>query len=689
MPDYIDNVFASGGLLAQRFPGYQPRSGQIALARAVDRSIRERTHLVSEAPCGTGKGIAYIVPASYHSARSGKQIAIITSAINLQEQLVDKDLPMMQSILPWEFTFALQKGRQNYLCADSYYERQALLATLLTHDDSRSVIESKQLPIVDAWAKACIDGGTELESGDRSDLPFEPAYDVWKRFSVSGDECKKAKCRFKDECFPNAAYDRAKKANIVVTNYAMLFAHLDVYLKSGKDLILPPFEICIMDEAHQASSIARDHFGFRHTHESVRRLARKLKNTAPQMVDILDRTSRIFFNAMSGYRRDRNRYKARITNSLEDHERKAWSALKQALEQTVHTYSQQIIHGPQGMKEELEIYQERTQNTLANLTTAIEDPSGTRHVHFLEEDDVKKTLAVVSKLVHPSDALTPGLFEKWTTLPSAGVDELGLPIPGERRPVTVIATSATLATGAGDFAFAVEEMGVPRDHHELVAESPFDWPQQCLFIVPETMPDPTAGADAFRSGVVDHMKRIVAFAGGRTLGLFTSRIVMERTYDALVPTCHQLGVKLLKQGDAPRSRLIETFKSDITSVLFGTESFWAGVDVPGEALSIVVIDRLPFPQPEDPIMDVLSEQDPKAFWHYAVPSSIVKFRQGFGRLIRSMECRGVVVCLDTRIISKKYGKRFLRALPNVPKSVHIEDIPGWLSPATTLAWDEL
>jgi ATP-dependent DNA helicase DinG len=698
-PDrYIDAVFGEFGYLSRAFPRYRPRPGQIALAQAVDRAIGQRTHLLAEAGTGVGKSLGYATPASYWAALRGRPVVIVTANIALQEQIVTKDLPLLQRIVPWHFTFALLKGRNNYLCADRYYKHKAeTFAKQTTREPTAEY--RRQLPIVEDWAAASIEAGVARETGDVSELPFEPLHALWQRFSVGSDECKGKRCKHARDCFPNAASELARQSMVIVTNYHMLYAHLAVYLNIGKDVVISPFEVAILDEAHRAADIARDVFGFKVTQETLRRFGRKVDEADRSL---LESASAQFFFAMGALARNRDRYKSRLTGDFVFEERNAWKQLSERLDTVRRTLSTRAtvlqlefetlsaagyglsdeageLADRLGEAENLRDHANTAKERLAHAMTPTEHPD---EVFFVEEDE-KGRISIGSKLITPSLVLTPGLFDKHAVDSSGQV--------GPR--VAVIGTSATLATSEG-FGFVAGELGC-ETYDALLAPSPFDFPNQCLFISPAGMPDPNA--PEFPAAVADAFARIVDLAGGRTLGLFTSHRMLQTTFDALVPLCIDLDITLLRQGDAPRTKLIAQFKEDITSVLLGTESFWAGVDVPGEALSVVVIDRLPFPTPADPVLDVLASKDDRWFQHYSLPRAMIAFKQGFGRLIRSLECRGVVVCLDNRIALKRYGKDFLRSMPpGIPKSTRLEAIGEWLYPElpepaiapNVGAWDE-
>jgi ATP-dependent DNA helicase DinG len=697
---YIDAVFGAGGYLSTAFEGYTPRTGQVALARAVDHAIAERTHLLAEGPTGTGKSLAYAVPASYYAWETGRSVVICTANIALQEQIVSKDLPLLKSLVPWDFTYALLKGRNNYLCEDKRAAFEAEEAAFKRREGSYE--ERRQLAVVREWAHETHLNGPYEESGDVSELPFDPLPSVWREFSVSADECKKNHCPHKDRCFANVAVERAKQSRVIVTNYHMLFAHLSVFLATGIDLVLPPFEFLICDEAHKAADIARDFFGFKVSLEAVKRFGRRAGRIDPQLYEAVDNAATLLFHSLQSLKHDPKRYKARLTGDFSQGEFDAWTQLDTALQDARNALERRKV----GLKVELdevaqrengfEPSEEMIEATEAHgeavsdvdrgakihddLRRAMHPTDHLRHVFFLDEDE-KMRLSVASKLVHVGDALEKGLFEKnsaWLA-PDRTLQH------GNR--ITVVATSATLATNGTSFDYIAAELGLPRgSYHELVAPSPFDWPKQCLFIAPADMPEPNA--PEFKEAVARAIEKTILYAGGRTLCLFTSRRVLEHTYDAIVGTCTKQGIALLKQGQEPRTKLIQRFKEDTTSVLLGLESFWAGVDVPGESCSVVVIDRLPFPTPDDPVLDVLSAAERDWFFKYSVPRAMIAFKQGVGRLVRSHECHGVVVCLDKRLATKRYGKEFLRSLPpGVPKTTRLDAIVEWLNPPPPEAWD--
>jgi ATP-dependent DNA helicase DinG len=667
---YIDAVFGRDGYLAKRWgSGYQPREGQIVLARAVDRALRERTHLLSEAATGVGKSVAYSVPATYHAAMEGKVVIIVTANIALQEQLVKRDLPLLGEILPWGFSFGLMKGRANYLCR-SQYEKVRLNSRqqLMQFGANDNVAPSPERDRARLLEWAAIEVTSRLRGvggyGDKSTLDWSPADKIWREFSVDREDCRGSRCEFASSCGALAAQQYAKESQIVVTNYHIFFLNLMLCMERGVDVLLPRFDTAIFDEAHKAADIARDFFGWRISEGSVRRAVRHFRSIDPILVETVQRAGGRFFEQMLQLRRDRDRYKARIVmNRLNQYDVDAIRALLDRLVEVTARLSQEMeFHGDPHGAIELEV--NRARHLHAQVASLL-DGEVDNAVFFVEEDEFRKA-HVACRLIRPAQLLRGGLFGKTVVHPSeGGVDPVS-------EPVSIVCTSATLVTESG-FEFTASELGAPRGCEQLVVGSPFDFGSQALLIIPNVC-DPNDFA--FTSEVAAALLRTIVLARGRTLGLFTSRKRMHDVFDAIVG---KTPFRILKQDDGQRTWLIDEFRRDTHSVLLGVASFWAGVDVPGESLSVVFIDKIPFPTPDDPVLDKLMENDRRAWAGYAVPRAIIEFKQGFGRLIRSTTDRGVVVCCDTRLITKGYGKQFLRAMPrDMQKVRNLEAIREWL-----------
>ena len=593
----------------------------------------------------TGKSLAYCVPAVYevtHAPPSDdpRVVIIATANIALQEQLVEKDLPLLQEILPWKFSFGLLKGINNYLCVEEMFNSEARRGRLVTNtNDTFGKLRS--------WAD-------ETELGDKSELDFDPGAE-WMKFSTTTDECKGDNCAHADVCFARKAKAKAKGSQIIVTNYHMLFAHFRLQQTTdGAVGIFPPgAQTIIMDEVHKAGDIARDFFGFELRKGALVRLSRKIKTQ--ELAEDVEVELNKFFEALASLR-DSRAYKTRLRSK----DCIASAGLIEVLTaagswftKAAAAYGDPVAMSDQAKKkQQLHRDAERCLSIIDNITQVMQlhdDPNIVYHI----ETDSRGNAALKAKVVNVAPVLAEFLF-------------------GQHN---VVCTSATLAGGGGKFDFAIKELGAPKDETAtLLAESPFDFKKQALLVVPNTMPFPSE--DAYRLQVAKHCLAAIKQAKGRTLCLFTSYKNLNITAEHLEG---KTKFEILKQGDMPRMKLLARFKENKSSVLLGTESFWAGVDVPGEALSCVVVDRIPFPTPEDPVLDAISEHDSNWFFNYSIPRAQIQLKQGVGRLIRAVTDRGVVVMLDRRLTDKNYGREFIRALPPFLKSRDMKTIGEFLN----------
>jgi ATP-dependent DNA helicase DinG len=679
MSDYIDEVFGATGALAKRFPGYEPREGQVSLARAVDAAIKNDGHLLAEAPTGTGKSLAYAVPAIYHAlqrrenAVPGAAAIIVTANIALQEQLVRKDLPLLSEILTWPFDYALLKGKNNFLCVDRLINGAPGAPDAADAEAIEKIVE---------WAN-------HTETGDVSELPFEPPYSAWSRFSVGSDDCVGSECDYYKSCFSELARKHAQRAHVVVTNYHLFFADMKIrQVTGGMVSILPPYSIAVLDEGHKATDIARDFFGFRITEGSLGWAGAMLPWEERAG---LENAAQAFFMSLRSHKNS-GMYKARLRKA----DAVDSSFIVAALRKARVAYGDMIepLFGEDATTEQRKeaIKIARKLGRIVEIEKQIElamrlrsspkqpwqpvpsspdDTSGVRwywsdpglggnntvkseadassidDVFYIEEDRSKTVLC--SRPIRVAERLREELFK---TTQSVSV------------------TSATLMA-RGSFDFIASDLGVDKPA-TLEAKSPFNWREAALLVTPPDVPEPNAAE--FTRAAAQKCRETIEYAKGRTLALFTSYKNLNAAHEAVLHT----GYRILRQGDMPRTQLIDEFRKDTNSVLLGVESFWAGVDVPGESLSCVFIDRLPFITPEDPVMDALSESDREWFMKYSVPRAIIAFKQGFGRLIRTVNDRGVVVLLDRRISTKFYGKFFINSLPSVQRSYNLEDVRRFL-----------
>jgi ATP-dependent DNA helicase DinG len=651
MGDYIDEAFGPGGHLSRALPGYEPRRGQVDLARAVDRAIRDSTVLLGEAGTGVGKSFAYAVPAVWHAVHEGRRVLVVTANLNLQDQLAGKDLPLLRACLPWPFDFAVMKGRANYLCLDRHADSlsESVFGSLFGRRE-----EVEQWDRVNSWA-------AETTGGDVAELPFEPLPSLRQRFTVGAEDCLGRACPRHGDCFANRAKVRAESAHVVVANYHLLFAHLQVVRGSGGEAaVLPPFDAMVLDEANRAADIARDFFGARVTAGACRWAARLLAGKEgdldPELKERISGEADRFFEALGDHAASpAYRSRLRRADSVRD-----WGRLVGLMQRASSVYLSAAGTEEPKRKEQLRKCASRCEGIVSAVTAAMSDPAGDDdRVYFVDRQGDRVALA--SKAIDVSGRLRAELFE---------AESVG----------SVTCTSATLRVGAS-FEFFSGEVGVAESHdvEELVAESPFDFREQCLLVVPRDAPDPKLD--------VQHREAARLFveacrqAGGRTLGLFTSYRSLTVAHEL---ASARLPYRVMRQGEAPRHELVRRFREDKTSVLLGAESFWSGVDVPGEALSCVVMDRLPFPNPSDPVMDALAERDDDSFRNQSLPRATTMFRQGFGRLIRASTDRGAVVCLDSRLLDKPYGKLFLKCLPaGVRMSRDLADVGRFLASSAT------
>jgi ATP-dependent DNA helicase DinG len=640
--DFVRECFGAGGLLARHFPNYEPRVGQVELAYSVDEAMTKGFNTVVEAPTGTGKSIGYGMPAALHAAR-GENTVIVTANIALQEQLYHKDLPLLAKVLPWKFTYALAKGVGNYLCLDMFDEttNDMILSGFVGNRAER-----EQWDQVVTWR-------AKTTTGDLSELPFEPLPSTRFKMTVVAEDCLGSKCAQHGECFSQKARGAAKSAQVVVTNYALFFADL-VMKRSGANGVLPKYTHVVFDEGHQAAELARGFLGFRVTRGGIAMATKLLdhkqgatskRGPLPVINEQLRKrviaAGDVLFASLTKHYHS-SEYSIRFQRKWDADMHGQAKALCGLLEQAGKELREAaVLPGITGERaHELHAMAGRCAKTAVNIMQ-VADMSDDEWIYFMEEENDR--IALKGNPISVAEYLRENLFE---------YKQADAPV----KSVTV--TSATLATTVDDFEFIGEQLGI-RDAERLSVLSPFDIAANTLLVCP---PMPSPQHDRFIASVAERVLDVLDEVGGRTLCLFTSHRVMNAVYEMVR---RETKFPLMKQGEAPRTQLIDRFKRDIESVLFGTESFWAGVDVPGESLSCVIIDKLPFPNISDPLQDVLKARHGKDYFNkVSVPHALLEFRQGAGRLIRTMNDRGVIVVLDSRITEKGYGKQFVRVFPS-------------------------
>jgi ATP-dependent DNA helicase DinG len=629
----IDALFAPDGPVAKAFRGFETRPGQTRMAAAVARAVAGKKHLAIEAPCGIGKTFAYLLPAVEHALATDTRVVVCTANIALQEQIFEKDLPAIAKILGKKFNYALIKGINNYLCRDRLVETAEELPTV-TFDRA----QLRHFQKIGAWAD-------ETKTGDLSDLDFEPQEAVWQRVNGVSDLCNGSQCRFYDDCFAMDARRRLRGAQVIVANYHLFFAHLRLKASGAGDVILPAATTIICDEAHDMADIARDFFGRRLGPFSIAPLAKGaawLKRGGA--AERLRQASREFFGRVRDVPDRRLRKPRWISADGLLHAVGEYLTLLADAKAQTHDDDEErrdklgkFAMSAQGYAETLEAF------------LRLEDKNS---VYWIERDD--RSARLQARAIDVSGTLSEQLFK---TTP------------------TVVLTSATL-TANGQFDFIKRETGAA-GVEELRVDSPFDFQEQAILVVPRMKCLPNDPGFAAEMSV--HINRLIKLLGGRTMCLFTSWKNLETCATAAETT----GVEILRQGDKPRSKLLAKFRKDEGTALFGTSSFWQGVDVPGEALSCLVIDKIPFMNPGDPLLEALQERDPACFSNYSLPKAILDLRQGFGRLIRRRSDRGVVVIFDTRLYTKAYGQEVLASLPGCPVHRDLEAVEKFFQTKST------
>ncbi len=644
-PGYIDHLFGPEGTFAKTLPGYSKRDGQVEMAHYCDDAIADRTILLAEGETGVGKSYAYLIPTIKSIAEYGGQAVVVTAGITLQEQIFKKDLPALRELLGFEFKAALAKGYSNYRC-DFMVDVNDAKLVLGDKTVKLDMAERMVFDKVRAW---------QTENGDLSEFEIELPPAVKRLVTVSSEDCIKRKCNyFHDGCFPRMARKAFADADIVVTNYHLYFLDLELRRLGVKGL-LPDHRILVWDECHSAAAIARQNFGLKLSFGSVKSAldaldarderSQKLgipKRINPDLKGQTEQAAEHFFDECLKIRNDPSKYRARLDvpgiidgAELERLLRKASKVYREAAEQE---------DTPPDAKDWL-----RKRSFLCDKQAGVilgsREVESEDWIHYIEKQEMPRggaRAALVREPLFPNEILRESLFEK------------------NAEPRAIILTSATITTGSktNPFGYISRQLGVKK-FDESISYSPFDYSKTVL-VVPKGIPDPSE--PAWLQAVGEKLIQTVQAARGRTLGLFTSYRGLESAHAALKAA--RLPYKILRQGEAPRTALIKAFKEDPASVLLGTASLWTGVDVPGESLLAVFMDKLPFDPADDPVLDAVKEAYPKDWFKtYYQPRMIITMKQGFGRLIRGVDDRGAVVVCDRRIMKKGYGKSLIRALP--------------------------
>ena len=639
----LDSIFAGDGALAQAVAGFRVREGQIEMARAVAGAIEKNAVLVAEAGTGTGKTFAYLVPALL----SGGKVIISTGTKTLQDQLFDRDIQVVRQALKVPVTVALLKGRANYVC-HYYIERAQHEGRFPTRDDAR------YLPLIANFAK-------NSASGDKSDLPAVPENAaIWSYVTSTRENCLGAECAHHSKCFVMEARKQALAADVVVVNHHLFFA--DVVLRDeGVSELLPASNTIIFDEAHQLPETASLFFGQTVSTTQLIELARDSRIEAaaaakdfaalPDAAHALDkavRDLRLVFREDSG----RFPFQALARN-------RAFEPALKAASEMLDTLAS-VLESQAGRSEGLEKCWRRAQALAAGL----------KRWRDLDDPEFVRWLELFNHALHLN------------ATPLSIAEIFQGQINDHAR--SWIFTSATLSVG-GDFSHYCAQMGLPAAQAHSW-ESPFDYANHALLYVPKGMPEPNTAE--YTQAVVAAALPAIEASGGRAFLLFTSLRAMREGHALLQEAFarRKLEFPLLLQGESSRTELLERFRRIGNAVLIGSQSFWEGVDVRGEALSLVVIDKLPFAPPDDPLLaariERINRDGRNAFVEFQLPQAVITLKQGAGRLIRDETDRGVLMICDPRLFSKGYGKRILRSLPAMKGTRNVADVIAFFERGT-------
>lgn len=666
MSQYIKSILGKKGLLARHIPNYQYRQPQVAMAELIENSLDHEEHSVIEAGTGVGKSFAYLVPAIKYAVENKKRVVISTKTINLQEQLMKKDIPLLQRILDLEFSAILAKGRGNYLCLRKLEQNSQTSLLENSHQEELNKLHLKSV---------------KAQEGDREE--FQCSKEIWEKVCSEAESCVKKNCSHVDQCFFYQARKRQEKAQVLVVNHALFFADLAVRRAKGYESnsgAFADYHTAILDEAHHIENIATEFLGIQINYFRFKYLLDAVNlqiNYKGPLGEVLGPNNRIFEKVQTFLREFNDKALAFFQSAAEfcpEDIKRLKSPDKCFVEDTMTPYLDDLSQELEMIKDSYPLSEEYV-SVLTNLINRVENLRNDldfflfqrgkeEYVYWLEKqnnhrESKLKNILLACAPISIAEIMTEAVFER---IPS------------------VILTSATLSIN-NNFDYFAQRIGLEKDFYQsLQLEAPFAYEKQALLYLPQDAPDPRS--PKFTEYICKKILDLILLSKGRAFVLFTSYRSMIEVYDTIGYQLKQAGYTTLIQGQKKRDQLLKEFKEDISSVLFGTDSFWEGVDVQGEALSLVIIVKLPFAVPDKPVTqarcEYLEKIDKNPFWEYSLPLAVLKLKQGFGRLIRTSEDKGIVAILDNRVTKTSYGKIFLNSLPPTDRTGNLLELEEFL-----------
>ena len=682
----IKNYFSKDGILAKEIKGFEYRQEQEEMAQYIQEAINEDRKIIVEAGTGTGKTLAYLIPAIKWAVVNKKKVIIATNTINLQEQLLLKDIPLAKSIIKDEFSYVLVKGRNNYVCKRLFNE----LALGKNIDIGTFSIEAReQIEYILKW-------GNKTKTGDKAELPFEVYPDVWELVQSTTELCLGKKCPYRKECFYMKTRMEKMEADILISNHHVFFADLNVRAETDFDseyLILPRYDMVIFDEAHNIESVARSYFSVEVSKISFTRLLNRIyqrknkrkkeKSALIRVEDTIDEKdledSQQYIDLLNTLKEEISILQ-NIGDEYFDEIRKIYETNTEApIKKSLNNFEMTKSRFLENLREKKDIFQTKLAdflNLMMSFNNVIDEEKDKnpevinfnnhlkmfkayidsfKFINSFEDDNYIYWLDINSKRTNVVLTATPlNIAQKLSTVLFDNLDRL-------------VFASATIVVN-GSFDYFKKSLGLDEeDCIEAIIKSPFDYNEQMSVYIPSDIQD-SENINAFVSDASRFILNILLKTNGKAFILFTSYTMLNQIYYSISKKLKDKGFEVFLHGDKPRSQLIKEFKEAENPILFGTTSFWEGVDVQGENLSNVIITKLPFLVPTDPVVSAISkkieEDGGNSFTDFQLPEAIIKFKQGVGRLIRKKTDSGNIFILDSRILKKRYGSLFINALPS-------------------------